>query len=181
MKRNKFIILIFLFLFVNTLVAQISEYEVKAVFLERFTRFIEWPEESEINDTIKPFVISVIGKNPFEGILEETYSTQKIMDKPVTIRFISKIEQIEDTDILFITESKGKQLLKIISYTKNKPILTVGDTKGFAKKGVIINFYLRNDNVRFEINKSAARESGSLVSSLLFNLARDIETKEEHQ
>ncbi len=171
MKKNKLIILIFLSLFVSTLTAQISEYRVKAVFLERFTRFTEWPGESAINDTTKPFVISVIGKNPFGNLLEETYSSQKILNKNIEIRYISKIDQIEETNILFISKSKQKELSKILSYTKDKPILTVGDTKGFAKKGVMINFYLSSGKLRFEINETAVKESGLSMSYLLLQVA----------
>jgi hypothetical protein len=46
--------------------AQTDEYLLKAGFLERFTRFIEWPGETNIADNTKPFVISVIGENPFD-------------------------------------------------------------------------------------------------------------------
>jgi len=178
MNKNKLIILIFLFLFVSTLTAQISEYRVKAVFLERFTRFIEWPEESEIKDTIKPFVISVIGKNPFGNLLEETYSSQKILNKNVEIRYISKIEQIEETNILFISKSKEKKLSDILEHTKDKPILTVGDTKGFAKQGVLINFYLFSGNIRFEINEEAVRRSGLSMSYHLLQIAKIVHPKE---
>jgi hypothetical protein len=171
-KTKIFLIVIFGFLIIPIIVfSQTEEYTIKAVFLERFTRFIEWPGESEINDTTKPFVISVIGKNPFGNILEETYSAQKILNKNVEIRYISKIDQIEKTNILFISKSKDKELSKILSYTKGKPILTVGDTKGFAKKGVMINFYLSSGKLRFEINETAVKESGLSMSYLLLQVA----------
>jgi len=40
--------------------AQQGEYKIKAAFLEKFTRFIEWPESSNMSDKSKPFIISVI-------------------------------------------------------------------------------------------------------------------------
>ena len=171
-KTKIFLIVLFGFLIIPIIVfPQTEEYTIKAIFLERFTRFTEWPEESEINDTIKPFVISVIGKNPFGNIMEETYSTQKILNKNVEIRYISKIDQIEEINILFISKSKEKELSKILSYTKDKPILTVGDTKGFAEKGVMINFYLSSGKLRFEINESAVKEPGLSMSYLLLQVA----------
>jgi hypothetical protein len=50
-------------------------------------------------------------------------------------------------------------------------ILTIGDTAGFARQGVIINFYLENRKVRFEINAAAARRAGLTISSKLLKLA----------
>ena len=42
--------------------AQVPEYALKAEFLERFTRFVDWPGE---HDPRSPFVIGVYGSNPF--------------------------------------------------------------------------------------------------------------------
>ncbi|MCD4695436.1 MAG: YfiR family protein, partial [Bacteroidales bacterium] len=83
-KIKIFLIVLFGFLIIPIMIfSQTEEYTIKAVFMERFTRFTEWPAESAINDTTKPFVISVIGKNPFGNLLEETYSSQKILNKNV--------------------------------------------------------------------------------------------------
>jgi hypothetical protein len=60
----------------------------------------------------------------------------------------------------------------ILSCTGNKPILTVSDTKGFAEKGVLINFYMMGDKIKFEINEKAVHESGLVMSYRLLNLAR---------
>jgi len=152
--------------------AQLSEYTIKAAFLERFTRFIEWPEESAIVDTSKPFILGVIGENPFGAILEEIYSTQKIRNKKVEIRYISDTNEIPECHLLFISKSEEKALSKILSFAKEKPILTISDTKGFAEKGVLINFSFSENKIRFEINESAVRDSGLSISYLLLRVAK---------
>ncbi len=45
--------------------AQLSEYDVKAVFLSRIAEYIEWPEQADAEEDSEPFVIAVIGENPF--------------------------------------------------------------------------------------------------------------------
>ncbi|UCE36565.1 MAG: YfiR family protein [Thermoplasmata archaeon] len=152
--------------------AQQSEYTIKAVFLEHFTRFIEWPESSGIEDTSSAFVIEVIGENPFGSILEEIYAEQKIKNKRAEIRYISTPDEISDCHILFISKSAKSILPDILSCTRNRPILTVSDTEGFAQKRVLINFYLSGDNIKFEINEKAVHESGLVMSYKLLNLAR---------
>jgi hypothetical protein len=153
-------------------VAQQSEYTIKAVFLEHFTRFIEWPESSDIADTSAPFFIAIIGENPFGSILDQIYTEQKIRNKKVEILFISTPDGIPDCHILFISSSNREILPEILSRTRNKPILTVSDTKGFAENGVLINFYLAGDKIKFEINEKAVHESGLVMSYRLLNLAR---------
>ncbi len=152
--------------------AQTSEYTIKAAFLERFTRFIEWPDVSAVSDTTESFVLGVIGENPFGSILEQLYATQKIKNKEVEIQSLSNLDEISGCHLLFISKSKEKELSKILSLTKDKPILTISDANGFAENGVLINLYLAENKIRFEINETAVRVSGLTVSYLLLNAAK---------
>ncbi len=148
------------------------EFQVKAVFLEKFTRFIEWP--LNVLNASKPFVIGVIGEISFKRELSNIYLNQKIKKKKVDIRFVSEGEDISKCHLLFISESVKSRLSKIISLVKDKPILTVSNAKGFARKGVHINIYLRSGRVRFEVNEKAVRDSGLLISYHLLKAAGKI-------
>ncbi len=57
---------------------------------------------------------------------------------------------------------------------KGLPILTVGETPGFAERGGMIRFTLEDNRVRFEINVEAAREADLNISSRLLTLAKII-------
>jgi hypothetical protein len=167
-----FMILCIGFLMPLSAVAQQSEYTIKAVFLEHFTRFVEWPESFEITDTSYPFYVAVIGENPFGSILDQVYADQKIKNREVEIQYISTLDEISDCHILFISSSNKKILPEILSRTRDKPILTVSDTNGFAENGVLINFYLDGNKIKFEINERAVHESGLVMSYRLLSLAR---------
>jgi len=167
-----FVILCIGFVLPHSAVAQQSEYTIKAVFLEHFTRFIDWPESSEIADTSFPFFLTVIGENPFDSILEQIYAEQRIKKRKVEIRYISSPDEITDCHMLFISSSAEEILPEILSTTRNKPILTVSDTNGFAAKGVLINFFLEGNKIKFEINEKAVHESGLIMSYRLLSLAR---------
>ncbi len=114
----------------------------------------------------------MIGKHPFGDLLDVIYAERKIKNKTVEIRYLSKEEEILQCHLLFITESGRDELSSILSLTKDKPILTVGDSKGFAEKGVHINFYLDEGRIRFAINESAVRQSGLQMSYRLLRSAR---------
>ena len=175
LKKIYLLVFFIMMVFPSIINAQAHEYTIKAIFLERFTRFVEWPEESLALDTSQPFIIGIIGDTPLKYIVKEIYSSQKIKDKEVKIHFISNnIKEIKKCHLLFITKSQEKNLSKILSYTSNKPILTVSDTDGFADKGVLINFYIQENKVRFEINKSAVKKSGLYMSHMLYKLAKVI-------
>jgi hypothetical protein len=155
-----------------------SEYAIKATYIARFTEFIEWPKEDP-DDTSEAITVSIIGKTPHRDILERTFRELKVGTKRVEIRYVSSVEESEGSEILFIAASEEKKVEGIVSYTKDKPILTISDTKGFAERGVIINFYQVRRKVRFEINPSALEDTGLRISSLLLNSARIVEPKKD--
>lgn len=148
-----------------------SEYEIKAVFIYKFLHFIEWTR-NESND----FAICVMGENPFDSgfqpILEKTVNGKRITFK--------RIEYLNEStcDVLFISASEDARLSSIIHRIRGLEILTIGDTKGYAEKGVMINFYTEQDKVRFEINPESAEKAGLKISSKLMSLATVVHSKQ---
>ena len=150
---------------------QDREYRMKAVFLDKFTHFVQWPAKATA-DTSSPFVIGVIGDSPFGTLLEQIYADRRVKDRPVDIRYLSALNEIADCHLLFIAQSAADQLPGIIERTHQRPVLTVSDTEGFAARNVLINLYRDGSKVKFEINESAVHASGLTFSYMLLNLAR---------
>ena len=76
--------------------------------------------------------------------------------------------------ILFIASSEKAQLKRIFEDLRGTDVLTVGDTKGFAELGGIINFVLEDDRVHFEVNRKAADQAGLKISSKLLSVAKRV-------
>lgn len=154
---------------------------LKAVYLEKFSRFITWPKECNIEQLDQPFIIAVFGNTKLTQSLQMVYSQQEIYNKRVIIQEITEFKDIKDCHILFIPESEKKEVQKILSITNGLPILTVSETEGMAKKGVIINFFEENNKLRFEINESALLKSPLKMSYYLLSTARIIDPVSEKQ
>ena len=172
------IILLSISLFLpNKALAQTDEHTLKAVLLERFTRFIEWEKQSESNY----FNIVVIGSNEKMTLkLRKVYKNHKIQDKNVKVIQIRHLNELKNhsCDILYVSENMSKELEEITAYTYSKSILTIADTKNFARRGVVINFYIKNDSVQFKINTDAAKKANLQISYHLLKIA-DIVTELE--
>lgn len=158
--------------------AQSREYLLKTGYIEKFTHFIEWPETSDIKDSTAAFSITVIGENRFGNAIEKIFSGVRVKNRKVRIRYVSSVDEIENCMVLIISESKGNELDEILNHTKGKPILTIGETKGYGKKGVIINMFIDNNYIRYEINRTALDKSGLKISSLLLASAIIVTTDE---
>jgi YfiR/HmsC-like len=172
MKINKLIILLLFLAFAGVLQAQVSEYDYKAAFIERFTRFVEWPEEFEDNT----FKVAVFGKNPFNTTLDNLFADIKIKNQDVELIYTNNIVDIIDVNLVFISTSEKKRIKEILAFTDKNPILTIGDSKGFSAKGVHINMYVDDNYIRYEINEIAIEKSDLKVSSLLLASAKIVKT-----
>jgi nitrogen regulatory protein PII len=158
--------------------AQTREYLLKAGYIEKFTHFVEWPGISKTQDPTIAFSIAVIGENKFGSAIEKIFSNVKIGNKKVRIIYISSVDEIKDCNILIISESKRNELDEILNYTAGKPILTIGETSGYGKRGVVINMFIESNHIRYEINRTALDKSGLKISSLLLSSAIIVKTDE---
>jgi hypothetical protein len=148
-----------------------TEYEVKAAFIYNFAKYVRWPEAST-SETRKPFVIGVIGRDPFGQALDDAVRGQSLEGRAVVVRRLSKVEEVADCDILFISSSEKNNLQRIFQALREAPVLTIGDMDRFAERGGIINLTTEEKRVRFEINVEAAERAGLKPGSQLLRLAR---------
>jgi len=156
-----------------------NEYTLKSVFVLRVANFVDWPENSKVNDPDEDFVIAIFGEDPFDGLLEAAIKSRKlkIKNKNVVVKRITKTSEINHSDILFISSSEKYNLSKIIDYTKKLPILTIGDTKGYVERGVMVNMFIDDVylNLSFDVNMNYVKLANIYISSkLLVNAVRVI-------
>lgn len=146
------------------------EYKVKAAFMQKFTDFVEWPGSS-INGS-PHFVIGIIGSSPIGTYLAKSIGEKRIYGKSVEIKHVTDYTEIRKCHMLFISFSEKESLSAILANSRNRPVLTIGDTARFSEMGVLINFYQEGDYIRFEVNIDEAYGSGLKFSSRLLKLSK---------
>jgi hypothetical protein len=146
-----------------------SEYELKAAFVYQIAKFVEWPP------TNAPLRLCVVGGNPFgtslEGVRGKLVNARKL-----EIAQLGAAGDPRECHLLFIAAGAERNLERINALARGAGILTIGDSEGFAQRGVMVNFFLENDKVRFEINLESVRQSGVSISSRLLSLARIVDS-----
>jgi hypothetical protein len=146
------------------------EYQVKAAFLFNFLKFVEWPAAAPAAGNDGPWVIGILGHDPFGGMLEETVRGKIVNGRPVEVRRYARAADVKDCNILFVGRAESER-----GGAPAQPgLLTVGESSGFIKSGGIINFYLEDNRVRFEIRPSVAHSAGLHVSAQLLRLGRTL-------
>jgi hypothetical protein len=149
-----------------------SEHEVKAAFLFHFARLTEWPEAAAPKD--QPFVVAIIGEDPFGPTLERVLASQTVEGRPLQIRRVATAEALgERPHIAFISASHHDEVGRVLRHFRGQPVLTVSEMEGFGERGGIVNFVVTAEGrVRFEINVREADASGLKLSSQVLKLAR---------
>jgi hypothetical protein len=150
-----------------------QEYQVKAAYLYNFLKYVEWPDHP-INRT---FLICVAGQNPFAGVLDALTKNERVRGNPVRMEVILGFEP--GCDVIFTPRTSN--IPAYLQGAAGMPILTVGETPRFIEQGGIVNFFLENGKVRFEINRSAAQRAGLRISSRLLQLAKIVDPETEER
>ena len=147
------------------------EYQFKAAYLYHFTQFTDWPAQAFSNPT-SPFVVAVLGENPFGDELAQAFRGKAINGHPATIRPMhSAAEAATNCHLLFISASEKKALPEILSALRDSSVLTVGDTDTFTEAGGMIKFVWLDKKLQFQINIEAAKNAGLIIRAKLLNLA----------
>jgi hypothetical protein len=152
-----------------------EEYQVKAAYLYNFGKFISWPPGANSGDR---FLICVLGHDPFGESLDRTIAGDSIGNKKLAAKRVSSFRDAADCRILFISESEAANRKEILAYLHKLPIVTVSDIAAFAAHGGMIEFVLKDNRVRFEVNLQAAQEAGLTFSSQLLKVA--VAVRNEH-
>ena len=133
------------------------EYQVKVVLLDKLTRFVDWPGGGSPN---RAFVLAVLGRTPFGDDLDAYFASHTVKNRPVTIRYLHQPAEVKDCDLLFICASEQPRLGAILEPLKGHPVLTVGDSEGFAQAGVMVGMVRAGGKITFEVNLAPVREAG---------------------
>jgi hypothetical protein len=143
------------------------EYEVKAVFLYNFTRYLHWPEKTGT----EAFTIVVLGKSGIVEPLQEIARKKTVGSKPIVVRQCFEAGKIGRPRILFIAKSAVPGISRVLEKIRGREILTVSEAEGLGSQGVAVNFVPRDGTIKFEMNEKALRDAGIQVSSQLLKLA----------
>ena len=148
-----------------------TQYEVEAAYLFNFGKFVVWPAGAQSNS---PFLICVLGDDPFGPVLDRTIASETLAGRAVQDKRITRPQDAIGCSILYISSSESGRLSKILSTIQEAPVLTVSDIPDFVQQGGMIQFVLRDGRVRFEVNLAPTQGKGLSMSSELLKVAVEV-------
>ena len=146
---------------------------MKLAFMNKFTMFIEWPEDSGLKQA-EQFKIGVFGQNPFGEQMDQFCKTQKIKGKSVVWKLIKESDEMDEYNMIFVPKSKAGFANTLEDKLALSPILIITERLGIQNKLGHINFIVENGKIRFEISKTRCEKSKFKVGAQLYQLAKKV-------
>jgi hypothetical protein len=150
------------------LAADLTEYQLKAAFIYNFAVFTEWPAEVGT-----PLNLCILGPDPFGDEINDLQG-KAVGNRTLTVSRKTTSQSISGCHIVFITAQAIRSLPRVLDEIRDRPILTVADSEGAAKRGVALNMAVAQNRVTFEASQAAARASRLTLSSKLLRLATEV-------
>lgn len=141
------------------------EFQLKTAYLFHFAELAEWP-------SVMPVTICLQGSSQIREYLP-ALEGQAIHGQPVYVRFDQQAD-LGDCRILFLSDSSALTP-SLMERAKNKHVLLVSDIEGFARKGGMVEFTLRDNKLKLVINLSSVKQAGLKFSSKLLRMSEILE------
>ncbi len=168
MKKN-YLILFFLLLLPTLSFGQVEKY--KSVFTLNFIRYIGWSEDAKQGD----FVIGVIKNKRVAEWLTNQSAGKKFGYQNVVVKEFKSVEELSDCQVIFVGSLVNfSRYAEEIKRKVGKNTLIITESEGATKYGSVINFVIRENNLKFEISNTNAAAAGLSISSKLENMAAAI-------
>jgi hypothetical protein len=147
------------------------EYAVKAAYLYKFGIYVEWPPGAFASPT-SPLNLCIVGDDPFGAALDAAVSGQRIETHPIAIRRMKTLPRDQREGGCHILYSNVPDVQRSAEATRGG-VLTVSDVRGVG----IINFVVKDNRVRFDVDDEAAAQSGLTISSKLLAIAQNVKPR----
>lgn len=154
--------------------AQASEQAVKAAFIPKFARYVDFPAATQ-PAAGQPYYLCVIGRDPFGQMIDQAASNEVIDGHSVAVRRFATtdVPAVAGCHIAFVAGASDPATATMLDALRRQPTLTITDDRTGRPHGMI-HFAVIDGRVRFHIDQAAAAQRGIVISSRLLALAVDV-------
>ena len=134
---------------------------------------MDWPAAT-FASTFDPFVICVVGADPFGAVLDRAVAGQRAAGRMIVVKRLARAPRDSGCQIMYMSGSTAQPVKDALSVVHATPVLTVTD--GGNPAGVI-DFALDKGSVRLRVDDQLAAEDGLTISSKLLGLAMAVKPR----
>ncbi|HEY1448902.1 MAG TPA: YfiR family protein, partial [Caulobacteraceae bacterium] len=99
-----------------------ADVAAKAAFLVKLAPFVDWPARPSASE---PFVICVVGRDPFGPALDRAVVGQSAAGRPIVARRLARAERDAGCQIMYLGGSPTQSARDALTAVRAAPVLTV--------------------------------------------------------
>ena len=149
--------------------ARMSEAAVKASYIPKFARYVQWPASAQ-PEPGQPFQLCVIGHDPFGPMLDEAAARELIEGHNFILRRMPTADGADGCQLAYVQGATPHDTTRLLLALRGQPTLTITDGRAGPQRGMI-HFTVAGGRVRFFIDEAEAAARGLSISSRLLTLA----------
>lgn len=147
---------------------QPPEYQLKSAFIYKFATFIDWPSNMGKKLTLCAAVPDD-AMQYFNGL-----DGKPVGNMTLAVRQLEPDDSAAGCSILFVAGDENDNFDDWLSEVDDEEVLTIGESTGWLKKGVVMRLVMQDNRVAFDVNLEAARGENIDINSRLLRLARKV-------
>ena len=151
--------------------SELSLAEFQAVFLSKLLPYVIWSKEV-LPPEDQPIVIGLLGRDPFDGLLQKLVETQETNGRRITVRILSETNRLDKCNVVFVPPDKMEEWSRLKSDMDGRGVLAVGadDTGAFLEGGGVFNLLTKER--KLEINRRNAEKVGLKIGAKLLKISK---------
>jgi hypothetical protein len=152
--------------------AQITESALKAAFLHKFVKFVQWPAGA-----LPPgqrLAMCIVGDAAVAGALGRRIEGQAIDGHDLTVTVLKPGDPASGCHLLYVSASAIKRSAGLLLNARSASIFTVSDADKFAESGGMAQLIVENGRMSFAINLASAQRGRLSLSSKLLSVAKSV-------
>lgn len=143
------------------------DYTFYPKYIYHFTKYVDWPANKKTGD----FVIAVVGESDATKAVKAFFVGKKVGNQNIVIKYMHSDADFTGVHIVFVSSKSASQLSAISARATAAKALLVSEKDGYARRGADISFFIKDEKLRFEINKSVIENKGLKIATELLKLA----------
>jgi hypothetical protein len=126
--------------------------------------------------TNSPFVLGIVGKDPF-GKDIDIIAGKSIKNHKIVVQHFNTVAEAAGCHLLFLGTAQTNGLPEALKAIENSSVLTIGELDGFIQCRGMINLVVEQKSpgfqtIGFEINQAAAERARLKIDPQLLKLAK---------
>ena len=147
--------------------------EAKLLFVYNFAKFTMWPEPTWKEG--QPLRIGLVDYDAVSNLLGRLHG-KEVQGRPIEFIACPTPDAASACQVLFLNTQNASLVELFIDALNGKPVLTVGNIRHGASRGLMINLFAVDDKLRFEINNGAVTQAQLWLSSDLLIMSKPVST-----